>query len=142
MLNFLFINKVTKHKQWFLLSVLGFLLCFLPLSSLNAADDTPGAGQAGSATVSDEQVREILLDMLSKQEPVAEPATTGSLSYDEKTLSQWEPTEANIVVTRLREMKVTSSQGRVVYGRYVQHNGRRLANAFPVKWHICKSVSA
>lgn len=96
-----------KHKQRFLLFVFGFLLCFLSLSPLNAAGDTSGSGQAGNAAVSEEQVREILLDMLGTQEPepVTESTTTGSLSYDEKTLSQWEPTEANIVVTRLREMK-------------------------------------
>lgn len=96
---------MAEHKQWFSLCLLGLLLCFLSFSPLNAADDVPDPGQAGNTAVSTEQVREILLDILGKQEPVAEPATNSSFSYDEKTLSQWEPTEANILAGRLREMR-------------------------------------
>nr|CAA6829275.1 MAG: Mechanosensitive ion channel family protein [uncultured Thiotrichaceae bacterium] len=106
MLNFLFNNRVTK--QQFLLSVLCFVLYFLSFSPLSAADDVSVPDGSAAASVTDDQVRKVLLDILE-----GEPKSPGtgsitdntSLSYDEATLSSWEPTETNKVAAKLRELQ-------------------------------------
>lgn len=99
-----------------------FIVLWLTLSGIALAQSdpatTPESENDGLSAQTDqkveEQVRRVLLDILEKDlsrsaetsgENTGDPGNAGSFAYSENVLSNWAPTETNMLASRLRQLK-------------------------------------
>ena len=92
------------------------LLCYMLMSIVQAQEETTDSGSIqsnelpSSDVVTEDRVRKVLLDILEqdKENPsntTASTTSTNDFAYSEELLSNWQPTETNMLADRLRQLK-------------------------------------